>query len=144
MKLQELLELRDLPKEEIRRRYGIQPEHVEEEAEYGKLEDLTLLHNPLEHPARFFFEQDKFAILYLAKAPDLNAAQLLKELGGEGEKLRSRAGKQYIHHVFPEQGVAFSTQTANPTEVRILEIFPPQSLAAYKKRFYSDPGTFKK
>jgi hypothetical protein len=53
--------------------------------------------------------------------------------------MRSRAGKEYTHTVYPTEGVAFS---ADGDEVVILEVFPPRTLDAYLKEIYEDPGPF--
>lgn len=64
---------------------------------------------------------------------------LLSYLGKPDAVLRSGAGKDYNHYVYPNKGLAFS---ANAREVAYLEIFAPTSLEAYESQFYFEPPAF--
>jgi hypothetical protein len=140
--LQELFDLRTLRPDEARQRFGLRAEDVRGSASYGALSGLTELYQAETMPGRLYYAGDEFALLYVGKASQFQADDLQKALGEPAARLRTRAGKQFHHLVYPDKGVAFSRPIAGGT-VSILEIFPPQSLDAYKTKYYQDPGSFK-
>ena len=116
LKPKELLErwlaLRNLSAEGAAAMLGVAPGQAEAGEHYGGLDDLTALSNPAVQPGTLYFRNGQFALFYIEDLDDdlatLTPASLRRYLGGEGEKLRSRAGKRCFQHVYAEQGIAFS------------------------------------
>jgi hypothetical protein len=129
--------LRDLSLREARERLGTDGEV----GRYERLKPVTRLHNPDVHPGHFYFDGDRQVMLYVGPAAleGVDPDELERALGGPGELLDSRAGKSSSLHVYPERGVAFSS---DGHEVELLEIFAPTTLGDYRARIYEDPGTF--
>ncbi len=122
-------------------RYHTAPQHLRTDAAFERLTNLTELHDPGLSPARFYFKDDKLALIYLEDAAALGSyerAALKARLGGNGVLLRSRAGKASNLHVYAEQGVAVSIGE----EVEFIQIFAPMTQAEYEKTIYQDPGKF--
>jgi hypothetical protein len=141
-KLDEWISLRDLSMQEIQNRFSISEKNIDKDANYIKLKHVTEFHNPKTHPGYFYFRDGKFALLYVGRCKQLEQIELKElqqELGGLGIEMRSRSGKQFNHHVYPEKGVAFTVDRAS---VRFLEIFPPTSLEVYKSEIYEEPSPF--
>src|SRR5262245_321752 len=137
--LESLISLRSLSREEVMQRFHMTAEHVQEGASYLKLGGLMEFHNPDMHPAWFFFKGPSLVMVdinddeFLAS---LSSEKLQRELGGEGEVLRSRQGKTCNLHVHPEKGIAFSAQG---DIVGLVEVFPPTNLAHYRRDIYEEP-----
>ena len=130
---------------EIASRFGMEDAHTSRKLAYEGMTGLLLLHNPAEHPARFYFRGDTLVMIYTSDSATLAALderQLVERFGSDSVALRSRAGKEFVHTVFAEQGVAFSSSSAEG--VVFLEIFPPTTQAAYEEEIYQDPGHFYK
>ena len=137
------VELRDVSRAEIARRFGIGPGGTAEGVRYQGLGPVTRLSNMERFPGHFFFGgDDRPAMIYIgdrdALAP-LNAGELQAALGGPGATLPSRAGKRVVHHLYPESGIAFA---AEGDDVKLLEIFPPTTREAYEAAVHQDPGPF--
>ena len=138
------VELRDLTREQIAERFGIGPEGTAEGVKYQALEGVTRLSNLSRFPGHFFFApgSETPAMVYIGDRDtlrSLNPDELMKALGGEGATMRSRAGKRVVQHVYPEAGIAFASEG---DEVKLLEIFPPTTQAAYEAEIHKDPGPF--
>lgn len=134
--------LRDLSMQQIKERFSISDSQIRQNSRYIKLTNLTEMQNPARFPGTFYFQDGKFVMLYVGTGPELDQFDrktLQEHFGGPGVKLPSRVSKRAVHHVYPEQGIAFS---ADPESVSILEIFPPTTLEAYKATIYHDPGLF--
>ena len=140
--LDDWLALRELPMAEIQARFGISEDHILSDANYEKLKGVTELHNPDSHPGYFYYQEGQFVLLYVGRSPqmdELDPSEMEEQLGEPAKQLPSRAGKTFNHLVYPDQGIAFSTNGLN---VRILEIFPPMDFKSYKKRYYKKPPLF--
>ena len=138
------LSWRDKSLQEVQQSLSIPDAQIERNASYMRLTHLIELHNPDVHPGYFYFRNDKFVLLYVGGGDELNQVDpeaLQNRFGGEGVELRSRAGKHFIHHVYPEAGLAFST---DGEVVRILEVFLPTSLAEYQSSIYQEPPVYYK
>ena len=135
--------LRDLTQEEVVAALDLTPDRMNVGDHYGSLRGLTALSNPAVQPGTVYFLDNRFALFYIEDLADelsqLTPKSLQRHLGGEGEKLRSRAGKRCMQHVYPERGVAFS---ACDDEVNFLEIFPPTTLDEYRRTLYQEPPRF--
>lgn len=107
---------------------------------YGRLSALSALHDPALGPATYFADEDGIVLVYLPEL-DIRPERLLKEFGQPAARWRSRAGKQYLHHVLPGNGLAFSCRRGGK-DVQLLEVFRPCSLHEYEAAFYDDPGPF--
>lgn len=142
--LAEWLALRDLSLKQIQAKYNMSADDImSRNARYGGLKKLTELYNEDKHPGRFYFAGDKLALLYVNKPEAFTREMLLEYAGEPALTLRSRAGKQYHHSIYPEKGLAFSSRQKH-SEVKLLEIFPPMSIEDYEDRLYVDPGNFEK
>jgi len=111
---------------------------------YEGLEHLTELYNPDVFPGRAYVQDGVVALVYVPHGPALEGVspkQLAAEIGGEGTRLRSRAGKQYGHYVHAQQGVAYS---ADKEKVRFVEVFRPRSQEAYQADIYRESPKFKR
>jgi hypothetical protein len=140
--LEECLALRELPMDVVKERLSISDQHIDHEGNYEKLKGLTEFRNAAAHPGFFYYRDGVFVLLYIGAAEELDQIDpesLEKTLGEPADKLRSRAGKHFIHNVYPEQGIAFSS---DGSDLRILEIFPPTTLDAYRKEIYKKPRRF--
>jgi hypothetical protein len=142
--VEECLSWRDKSLSEVQQSLSISEAQIERNANYMKLTNLMELHNPDVHPGYFYFRNGKFALLYVGGGEELEQLDpkaLQNRFGGEGVELRSRAGKHFNHHVYPEVGLAFST---DGEVVSILEVFPPTSLAEYQSSIYQEPPVYYK
>ena len=138
------VELRDLTRDEIESRFGIGADGVAEGVKYQGLTGVTRLSNLDRFPGHFFFEpgSDRPAMVYIGDRDtlrSLRAGELMEALGGEGVRLRSRAGKRVVQHAYPDAGIAFA---AEGDEIKLLEIFPPTTREDYESRIHVDPGPF--
>jgi len=138
------VELRDLTRDEIASRFAIGPEGTAEGVKYQGLKGVTRLSNLERFPGHFFFEPggEEPAMIYIGDRDTLRSldpGELMEALGGEGERLGSRAGKRVVQHVYPEAGIAFA---AEGDEVKLLEIFPPTTREEYESRIHVEPGPF--
>lgn len=122
-------------------RYHVALQHLRTAAAFERLTNLTEIHDPALSPARFYFKDDKLALIYLEDAAALGTydpTALKARLGGNGVLLRSRAGKASNLHVYAQQGVAVSLGE----EVEFIQIFAPMTQAEYEQTIYQDPGKF--
>lgn len=139
--------LRDMDATEIARKYALDLDLAEKDANYGSLRGLTVL-NPPEVPGLIFTDGDKVEVIYLrgfptAMAADVESAIRSNGSAGEAAELRSRSGKRSAVLVYPGAGVAYSTNRTTST-VDFIEIFAPTTLEQYEARIYDGPGKFTK
>jgi hypothetical protein len=136
--LGDLLALRDLDRAGVEARFGLS--NVAENVAYEGLTGVDRL-DPDALPAHFFFRGDEQVMLYVPRqgleATDPGA--LIAELGEPAAYLRSRVGGDSQFQVWPERGVALSTDGAT---AEVLEVFAPRPLDAYEADIYRDPGEF--
>lgn len=140
--LDEWITLRDLSMQQIKERFSITDDHIRHNSIYIKLKNVTEMQNTARFPGTFYFQDGRFVMLYVGAGPALEQFDrkvLQEHFGGPGEQLPSRVSKRSVHHVYPEQGVAFSEDKDG---VSILEIFPPMTLGDYHAKIYHDPGPF--
>ena len=140
--LESWLRARDMSMDEVRETYSISDEQVKHATSYIKISNLTMLHNPDTHSGRFYYKDGEFVLLYVgaAEVPSQLTEKMLEErLGGPGVILRSRVGKVYSHHVYPDHGVAFSS---SGQDIGLVEIFPPTTLERYEEIYYEEPMPF--
>jgi hypothetical protein len=138
LELDELLALRDLDRDGVRRRFGAVD--VADDVAYEQLRPVDCL-SPQEFEGHFYFRGDHQVMLYVGRAALAGAdlAAVKAELGDPEAKLASRAGSESAFWVYPQRGVAFSTDGSS---VELLEVFPPTTLERYKSEIYEDPGEF--
>lgn len=145
-KLQTWLALRGLTQEQLASALQLDPSKAEPKRSYEKLQDLTDLHDPAHHPASFYLRDNHTILIYLsdtAALQGLTEMLFLQAWGKPALTLRSRAGKASTLCVYPERGVAFSTeQEDGPLD--FLEIFAPMTAEDYRAQIYVDPGSFDK
>jgi hypothetical protein len=132
-----LLQLRSYTRADAEQ--AVAPAQTQNDARYEKLRGLTRISGKA--PLHFFFAGDKVALVYASAdfLTNLSAATIKRELGREGTRLASRAGKTSVQHVYPEMGFAYS-ETGGVCD--FAEVFPPTTLADYQKRIYQAPGPF--
>lgn len=139
-----LLALRALHRGDILAQLQLAPGDVREDVAYQKLHGVARLHNAAVYPAHFYVRGDELEVAYIGNADFLRAltpATVRKELGGDGTRLRSRAGKTANQYVYPDAGFAYSETNG---ALDFVEIFRPMSLDAYRATIYEDPGAFTK
>ena len=136
--LGDLLALRDLDRAGVEERFGLA--NVAENVAYEGLTGVDRL-DPEALPAHFFFRGDEQVMLYVPSRglEDTAPGALTEALGEPAAYLRSRAGGDSQLQVWPERGVALSTDGAT---AELLEVFAPRPLDAYEADIYRDPGEF--
>ncbi|MBS3940884.1 MAG: hypothetical protein KG028_07980 [Actinobacteria bacterium] len=109
--------------------------------EYGRLDDVTSIEYTPVYPGTLYLQDGVVDLVYLGRGAlaDVTRSQITAEVGDDGVRLRSRAGKQANLVVHAEQGVAYS---AEGDTLHFLEVFRPRSQAAYEAEIYADPGAF--
>jgi hypothetical protein len=107
---------------------------------YGRLDGLSAIRLDPAGPATYYILDGRVVLAYLPEIA-VSAQRLIEHLGRPEADWRSRAGKRYLHHVYAEQGLAFSSEPAGK-RVAIVERFEPGSLERYAATFYEDPGRF--
>ena len=123
-------------------RFSIAHDDVNSDRRYGKQAGLSMIELAGDAPCHLYYQDERFALLYISgSAVKLSVSDLQKAFGAKAERLRSRAGKVFSHHVAAEQGVAWSD---NGQEIAFIEIFEPTSFEAWKAQWYQEPGPFYK
>lgn len=133
--------LPQLSRREVEEQLGMEPDEVVHTA-YAWEQGVDLLRNRAAHPGQFYFRGDTFVvytITSLSELRDISGTQLIQTLGEPAESLPSRVGKRFKVHIYPEKGIAVS---AEGDTIRLIEIFPPLSLAEYRASFYMEPEAF--
>ncbi len=136
--LDELLALRELTREQVQDRFGIDESGVDPDVAYERLDGVDALYQPSAFPGHFFFRGDDLAIIYIPRSAlaDDDPDELRQALGEPAATLSSRTGEDSSLLVYPDQGVAFATDGEH---VEIVEIFPPTTLDEYRTRIYKEP-----
>ena len=101
----------ELTAEQVEKRLEI--EGGETDRRYEGLEGLSQYYNPAVFPGRVYVGSDRVQMVYVPSGPALagvTRGDLEKSAGTEPTLLRSRAGKEYVHYVHPEQGIAYSSE----------------------------------
>ena len=132
----------DLPEDEVRHKLGGPGGETEANVRYEGLDGVTMYYNPAVLPARVYVRDGRVQMVYVPSGSALDGltpADLERQLVSKGIRLRSRAGKRFGHHVFAEDGVAYSSDRHG---VRFVEVFPPRSHEAYVSEIYREPGRF--
>lgn len=139
--LDECRALLDLPLERVLKTLGLRASDGNEDVAYEGLEGVTHYYNPDRFPGRVYVRDGRVVMIYVpgAALSDVDPSELARAAHGEPEELRSRAGKEYAHEVYAEDGLAFSSDGES---LAFLEVFPPQSSAEYRANIYRDPGPF--
>lgn len=142
-----LLALRELSRRQIIDRLALTPRDVEGDVSYQKLKSVERLgrakgaRTPA-FPGYFYLRGESLTLVYIgddAFLSSLTPEAIRKELGGEGTRLASRAGKRANQFVYPKEGFAYS-ETAGALD--FVEIFPPMTLQAYHDTIYEEVGPF--
>lgn len=126
--------------ERIREIFDLSKFHFERGAGYGHLSGLDELSN---ETALFYFKEKRLFLIHLHSSSilqNLDGNRLLVDLGSPAVELPSRAGKGFSQNVFPQKGIAFSSDSAG--RVAFVEIFQPMSLDDYLAQIHIDPGPF--
>jgi hypothetical protein len=136
--LGELLALRELTRDEVQARFGINETAVDPDVAYEGLDGVDCLYEPSAFPGHFFFRDDELVMIYVPRSAlaDADRGELRRALGEPAATLSSRTGEDSSLLVYPEQGVAFAT---DGERVEIVEIFPPTTLDKYRTRIYKEP-----
>ena len=140
--IDQLLEYKTFSMQEIQQKFSVSDDQINRNATYTNLTGITEIHNEAT-PGYFYYNEGKFLLFYVGNSKEvrnLKAEELYERYGGYGEMLTSRAGKIFMHHVYPEAGIAFSSDGEN---VRILEVFMPMSLESYKELYYEEPPSYR-
>ena len=138
LSLDELIALRDLDREAVSERFTIG--NVAEDVAYNDIDNVDRL-DPEDLPAHFFFRGDRQELLYVPQngLADVVPSALVSEFGEPAGHLASRAGSESELLVWPDRGVAAST---DGEALEWLEVFRPRSLDAYRAEIWYDPGEF--
>lgn len=135
--LESLLKFRNYTFSSLKKEFDIQESDIITEVEYLKLKDLTVIDKEGILPGSFYFSGENLTMIYIEDPNILSTLSVeeILETCGEGEVLRSRAGKTSIMHVYPEQGFALSTSGKS---LDFMEVFPPTSIENYKRKVYKE------
>jgi len=126
-----LFPLRNMTREAVMTLYGVRPEDVHEDVRYEGLDNLTEIHVPEKHPARFFFRGDRVVLVYIGDESflsELTPSSIEVILGKKRERLRSRAGRMANHWVYPRLGIAYSEDQG---AIAFVELFQPTTMEGY-------------
>jgi hypothetical protein len=135
-------ELLDLTEAEVRHRFATAGGEVDPDRRYEGLEHVTQYYNPAVLPVRLYVRDGRVQMVYVPSGPALagtTPSEIDAQVGGRGQRLRSRTGKTANQYVQAERGVAYAEDGGT---VQFVEIFPPRSHAAYLQDIYQDPGPF--
>lgn len=142
--LSPLLTFRHLSRDELVRRLRIKPVHIDEDRAYERLTGVAHLHNPEVSPAHFYADDTRIVMIYVSDQSILSettSRTLTDALGDSDAVLRSRQCKRCNLHVYPNRGIAFSS---DGDDIGFLEIFQPMTLEEYKQTIYREPPNFTK
>ena len=136
--LEELLALRELTRDQLQERFGIDEGGVDADVAYERLGGVDALYDPSAFPGHFFVRGDDLVMIYIPRTAlaDTDLAELRRALGEPAATLSSRTGEDSSLLVYPDQGVAFATDGEH---VEIVEVFPPTTLDDYRTRTYKEP-----
>jgi hypothetical protein len=141
--LQDWLAWRDLSRAEVEDKFNIAADMVQTDTSYVRVGGLDMLRNHAVDKGRFYFRGTEFVVYVLesvGKGPNtIPSDESLQSLGEAAAVLPARVGKRSKVHIYPEKGIALSVLD---NTIRLLEIFPPMSLQAYKDSFYYEPDPY--
>lgn len=139
--VESLLEVRDLSRPEIEARFHLSAGDLRTGASYQGAKGLERLANEASAPAAFYFRGQQLVVMYVSGSAFEGATieAVFARLGPAPATLRSRAGKDSVLYLYPEQGLAVSASTEG---VDFLEAFPPASLDRYRDELYLEPSDF--
>ena len=135
-----LLTLARLSRAEVTRRLA--PATIADDVAYEKLARVSRVGNSEVWPGWFFFRGDQLLMVYVGDdkfLAHLTAQGIREELGGDGDPLRSRAGKTARQHVYASRGFAYAEDHGT---VVYVEVFPPTTRDDYLARIYQPVGPF--
>jgi hypothetical protein len=119
---------------------GASPERRERITGYQGLRDLDVIEAP--SGERIHIRGDDVVLVYVGPSAvpvGLTSESLSEAVGSDGELLSSRQGKRASLHVVADRGVAWSEEDG---EIGFIELFPPTTLATYRRRIFQEPPTF--
>jgi hypothetical protein len=141
--LESFTDLRAFNLDDAQTKLGSENFAVEKNVGYERLQNLTSFTDKTGETPTLFFQGERQVLLYLnaemLAARELTPEYLYRKFGKRYVQLRSRAGKTHRQIVYPSQGIAFSTGGAS---LDFLEIFPPTTLARYRREIYRTPSAF--
>lgn len=114
---------------------------VVEGSGYQQTTDLTMVWNKVERVGWVaYLSEGRVVLLHAQPVPARDVHTAIHEALGEPElTLASRAAKQAVQWVWPEQGVALSRQ-GDRTD--FVDVFTPCSADDYRARWYRAPDEF--
>lgn len=131
------------PMEQVQAELGLQDSVAQPDVSYIGLSGATLIYDDDVHPAQFYFQDGRLALIYVEDPgdtyPQLSPQALAAGLGQPAEVLPSRAGRNRKQYLYPERGVAYA---ADDDAVAFLEIFSPTTLDHYRAQLYMAPKKF--
>jgi hypothetical protein len=107
---------------------------------YQGLRDLDVIEAP--GGERIHLRHNEVVLVYVGSTalPDgLTSDSLRSAVDSDGDLLPSRQGKLAELHVVADRGIAWSEVDG---EVGFVELFPPTTLAAYRREIYQQPPVF--
>lgn len=119
---------------------GASPDRRERITGYQGLRNLDVIEAP--GGERIHVRGDDVVLVYVGAAalPEgLTSDSLSGAVGSDGDLLPSRQGKLAELHVVADRGVAWSEIDG---EIGFVELFPPTTLAAYRRDIYQLPPVF--
>jgi len=112
------------------------------QARYEGLEGVEQVYNKEKFAGRVYGRDGRVEVIYVpggSALADTTVKELSSGMKGKGKEMRSRAGKEFTHVVYAEEGLAFS---AEGDELGFVEVFRPRPLKQYLEDIYRDPGPF--
>ena len=141
--IESFFDLRAFNFDSAQARLGSADFEIEENVGYEKLENLTSVTDKAGEVPTLFFQGERQVMMYLTaemlEKRKLKPEDFYSKFGKRYVQLRSRAGKTHRQIVYPAQGVAFSTDGES---LDFLEIFPPTTIAEYKRGVYRTVPVF--
>lgn len=143
--IESLFVLRSFDFDDVQARFDFADLEIEKNVGYERLKNLTSVADKAGEIPTFFFQGKRQVLMYLTaemlEARELKPEDFYRKFGKAHFALRSRAGKTHQQIVYPAQGIAFSTDGAS---LDFLEIFPPTTIAKYKREIYRTVPAFTK
>jgi len=141
--IESFFDLRSFNFDDAQARLGSTDSEIEKNVGYERLKNLTSVTEKTGEIPTLFFQGKMQVMMYLTaemlEARELKPEDFYKKFGKQYVQLRSRAGKTHKQIVYPANGIAFSTDGAS---LDFLEIFPPTTIAKYKREIYQTVPAF--
>ncbi len=129
--------------DDVLARFDFADSEIEKNAQYEKLKNLTAIADKDGEVPTFFFRGKRQVLIYhtaeMLKEDDLKPNDFYQKFGKQFVELPSRAGKKHRQIVYPNKGIAFSTDGES---LDFLEIFAPTTIAKYKREIYKTVPAF--